>query len=638
VKIFKIFGKPWEHDLAVPSPFPVMVIEIYGKSVLQNPPTEHQLYKLFRPYGKLSYISIEDRSMKDGKPFLIRLRYRKISSAIAARVCLHGGNYYALSGTQTEQIIADKSGDMVVNYQPFEARNFINSYAKNHPRIFAVVVGIIVLIMTYTIIDPIRAFFVWRKLVSSTHQETALKYYSKGLLKLLGLSVLLRPSVNEEEIRLIYAEERIQQYLKRAPDSILYITGANGTGKSTLARKALQEYQPSNSLLLDFEELLQAADEETFVREFAQKIGFRPGFRVMELVGSILDAITPGAGKATFLTAAGKVQQILNTLTTVIQQVGESDKGPIPLIIIDGFTDMTQTKHTVFLNSIMNTLDLWARFKLARVIFVGDSNFDALGGLASMVPNAKVEKLFLSDLASREITEKLIQSKISWMGEEFLHSEEMREAIHILGGRMSDLGLFLNRIQSGQSPMEAVESIVDNAKDELKNILLGHKKPSKEYTTVQFWKMILLFSEKSDVPYDYPLFNIFKGDDKALRSLIQTKLFAMVQDEQLNERILPGSPIIKKAFEKISHDQTLRAGMDMSVAAASMNSEEKNINACEQELVLLQTAGLTQKPSSTILKRIQYLISKIEISQDKISKYDAIVKANEEFLKSAHQL
>lgn len=574
----------------------------------------------------------------------ISIRYYKLSSAIAARICLHNANFYQLlskftSATLPKEINIgnDKSSRLILNYEGFQTTNmFTNQYSK-HPRVFGVLIGLLIAFMSFTIVDPIRKLFVKYKLTSKTKSDRNaaenLLHYSYRIFKSVGLSSLVPKQKKIVELELPNnVEKRIEQYLKRDPDSILYLTGAGGTGKSQVARKSVSTFQPRNSLFLDFEDLLKITNEDEFIREFLRKIGFYPSFVAIETVGSLLDAITPGAGRAAITTPQSKIQKALKIFSDVMHSLAEKPESSIPLIVIDGFTDTNQVKNKPYVSEIINTLELWVNCKIARVIFVGDTTFEATGGLSSLIPSASVEKITLTDLDDETSLKKIRKElKVEIDDDE---KKELENAIHIIGGRLGDISGFINRVNSGQTPSQAIFDIIESSKEEIKNILFEHKQSNRSFSTMQLWKILSIIAESKEITYDYILFSIFKGDDKSFRSLIETKLFTMQQKPKTSTDIIKASsPIMQRAFEEIYNDSLIRPGMDLYVARSSLTSEESLLKTYEEELVHIRNSGLYGE--AQLANRIKYLLNKFNSSQEKIEEYDTIIQENTELLKKA---
>ena len=627
--MFEIQGKPWVNDLISPSPFSGITIEIYNKNIAMLPKLEEHLYQVLRGYGKLIHVTVEDRSMKDNKPIVIKAKYRRLPGAIAARLCLHGADFFKLIGKGS----SDENAVLVINYQPFDTRSVFTTWWTKHPRIFAVILGILLASMSYTIIDPIRKVFIRIKLWSNPFDtRNFFQVFLSQFVKFIKLDVLFNNPKNDLIDFPLETEEHLIKFLRRdVPDTILYLTGAQGTGKSRLARKAVTVYQPHNSIFLDFEEICQATDDDEFIRILARKVGFFPTFRVLETFGSVVDAFTPGAGKATFAPPPQKTQKILQILSAVFQELSETAKHPegVPLLVIDGFSDVYLEKHANLLPIIFQAVEYIVRFRLAKVIFVGDSTFETTGGLASLLPNAKVEKIVFSDI-TLESARNLISKKTN-----VPMTAELDEAIGILGGRLGDMRMFINRINAGQAPMEAVDAIIETSKDELRKILFEYKKSKtqKEYTTVQLWKMISLLAEQKNIHYDFVLFSIFKGDDKALRSLIQTKLFSIVPTKDKTDGISASSPVIQRAFEELKSDKLICFGLNLHSDTASYQSEEKLLKAYEDELIQLKHSGMYDLKSAAIKGRVEFLIRKISESQEKLEQFDKKIQDYTAFFK-----
>lgn len=107
----------------------------------------------------------------------------------------------------------------------------------------------------------------------------------------------------------------------------------------------------------------------------------------------------------------------------------------------------------------------------------------------------------------------------------------------------------------------------------------------------QLWQVMKLIGESptGDQSYDHVLFNVFKGDDVTLKSLVRADIVRVITNEQPGspDRLRAGSPVYLEAFKRFLQDPKLRPGLDLVVTKTSYDSEMVKMVAYEDELVKL---------------------------------------------------
>ena len=324
-----------------------------------------------------------------------------------------------------------------------------------------------------------------------------------------------------------------------------------------------------------------------------------------------------------------KVQKILDTLFTAIQSIHD-EGSDIPLLIIEGFNADNKSSQDDFINSLVGWLNGISHCKFARVIFTADTTFDLSGGLSDIIGDNRVDKIILTDVSLQHAV-KAVEKEI---GEPL--TDDIIDAVARLGGRYNDLKTFMFKIQGGQNPEIAINEMIELAVNDIREVLFSSsprlRQTKMEYSHVQLWRVLSLIAQNGAIDYDDVLFNIFKGDENSLRALIRSKLFCIVPMESGSDLILANSPLYLNAFKKIYSDNYLRPGMDLLTCKSLINDEQMKIDKYEAELAIFKK---TEIVSPTIKKRMEYLLSLIDESQNKIEKYDITRKACEAALKKA---
>lgn len=106
----------------------------------------------------------------------------------------------------------------------------------------------------------------------------------------------------------------------------------------------------------------------------------------------------------------------------------------------------------------------------------------------------------------------------------------------------------------------------------------GHVSPSRHSKPVTY---------RDYVGYDDLLFNIFQGDDAALKGLVRADLLRIESRLHEQDRVRAGSPVTLEAMKRLVHDPKFSAGLDAAVAKSIIATEQKKINEFEDELARL---------------------------------------------------
>lgn len=656
-KLYPVLGRPWVDDLSVPYPYSSITLHLHGsecKKILQEPTLEQKLWEIFRPYGHIQKITLETpRAPKDGGTFSTEIRFSRLSSAIAARACLNRADINSLlynierhaqgklfPASERKHMIhlplsatvsaASLGGPdlMSVLYVPFVATNVITSFATKHSRIFVVLVGLSLALLTYTVVEPLRRSMVWLRFsrILELSDNEQLQWLSQQFSN-TRLSGLVPGGNLAGKSAKAVDTSMIEQYLKKPPGTIMYVTGAAGTGKSLLAQSIFRTGQVRNSLYLNLANELSLPPEE-FVYQLAKKVGYFPTFRSIEWMASLADAITPGAGKATVSSTKLNEERILQSLTIVVRRLAkghQSSSGPpLPLIIIDGCTDMNKRLQNGFMLKLLAWADVQAQAGRARVIFFADSTFEASGGISAVLPHAKVDKLVMKDVPL-ETSVEILEAELGYVDEDTV------AAARAVGGRFTDLSILLNKLKRGATPAEALAQMVESAADDLRSVLFEHTGDNPGFSTAQLWRMVKLLAKEEEVLYNHALFSIFKGNDQALRSLLLSQLFTIIPAAGGKDTIRAGSPLLQVMFEAVQDDVLLLSGMDLQLTNASLSSDVSLVRELEAELTQIQ---LSHNTSTAARARVSFLENQIQQAQQRIQANDDLRIALEATIKN----
>ena len=305
--------------------------------------------------------------------------------------------------------------------------------------------------------------------------------------------------------------------------------------------------------------------------------------------------------------------------------------------------------------------------------------------------SVQVQEVSLSDADTDSALEFVLNSVSASVKEQMSTElkDETMEAVSILGGRYSDLLSLVRQLESGASPMEAAEEIVNQSIGIVKSLMFSDGKDTR-WNRTQLWQTLSMLvdvharskargedglsSEKGMqkrtprdwVGYDDCLFNIFQGDDLALRGLVRADLLRI--ESRLNEqdRLRAGSPVLLEAFCRLRGTAKFGAGMDILVAKAMVEKEQKKIAEVEDEISKVgrleadfiskekeaASSGMWEKTRAKswwgespaertrrefveeMADRRQYLLSLLHDSHAKVAKYDQQRREAERLVKN----
>ena len=295
----------------------------------------------------------------------------------------------------------------------------------------------------------------------------------------------------------------------------------------------------------------------------------------------------------------------------------------IPLFVIDGFSPDNSTKHSNFMASFVQFAAQMTAAQLGRFLFLTDSTLEE--SISKSMPDVKVQEVSLSDADVESALEFVMKSVSSSISKKMTDErrQQTKQAVRILGGRYSDMLSLVRQLESGTGPMEAAEEIVNQSIGIVKSILFTDSKTP--WNKTQLWLTMGMLTDVYDksmqkqrleqqqqqqqqyeqqddqsaeqgseeeelsvrdwIGYDDCLFNIFSGDDGALRGLVRADLLRI--EGRLNEqdRLRAGSPVLLEAMRRMRGEKKFKAGMDVLVAKSTIDKEQKRLSELEDELV-----------------------------------------------------
>eukprot|EP00842_Homolaphlyctis_polyrhiza_P004874 jgi/Hompol1/5388/HPOL_004377-RA len=470
VNAFDVKGRPWIEDMVSRVPSRRLHVEFIGEDL-----NVEQLYRVFRYFGRIMDITPQPSTSKE-TPRYASVEFVSKRSATSARNCIHG------------EII---DGVMVqIGYEKKTSGFSFWNWAMANLRLSVPIFVAIAAISTYLIFDPWREFSITNKLTNRFNLE---KYAeSAGELWTWTLSSFLNtvfgtkePLVKRTAVpRSLFGwaerekeEKRLELQFKQVPDTLVLVSGPKGSGKSDLIRKALENHKCK--LIINCADLM-AQSEHKMLSRFAQQVNFFPSFGFMTQITTFVDALitaTTGAKAGLSTTNEGEMRKILECLTKAIADIthtqrdrrdsrikdmarqghGEVDlasattTGSVmdieyPVIVVDEFLVKDNSREH-FLNKMLLE---WAavvatQHRIAHVVFVSD-NPAAIREIEKVIPTRSVETFLLQD-ASPESALQYVHRRLPKTS-----IPELKPALDVLGGRLYDLDMLIQKIKAGQTP------------------------------------------------------------------------------------------------------------------------------------------------------------------------------------------
>jgi hypothetical protein len=457
--------------------------------------------------------------------------------------------------------------------------------------------------------------------------------------------------------------EQIQTWLMETADTFIIVQGPRGSGKRELVvDQALKDKK--HKLIIDCKPIQEARGDSATINAAANQVGYRPIFSWMNSISGMIDMAAQGATgvKTGFSeTLDSQLGKIWNNTSTALRQIAldtrnkddkdanlgddewlEAHPERRPIVVIDNFLHKSQERGMVY-----DKLADWAArlttANIAHVVFLtNDVSFSK--SLSKALPDRVFRQISLSD-CSPDVAKKFVITHLDADVEDDPEPKdgsektvpsksrtdlaELDTCIDLLGGRLTDLEFLARRIKTGETPIKAVNEIVDQSASEiLKMYIFGTEDgdSTRHWSSEQAWLLIKQLAEKGTLRYNEILLSdTYKtGGENVLRALEQAELISIVSGPNGRpSSIKPGKPVYHSAFKRLAKDRVLRSRLDLAILTDLTKVEGATIDKCEQELLLLSKLG---DGARKIAPRVQYLLAKLATSQEKVEKYEVEMK------------
>lgn len=361
-------GRPWVEDLYRPPSCRLridFVPEQGGTDATEL--SQEELYRIFRPYGKLVEI-VPQPSDSKVLPKFATLDFASTKRAIMARNCLHGM-------TVREELGDRALARLKISYEQRRKSGWVRDWLLNHPRIVIPIAVILISGITVAIFDPMRTFFIKTHINGTFHfkDNRFFKWFASRASDLMTLGGSRRSGADLGTGALMEDRkddiEQIQTWLLESVDNFIVIQGARGSGKKQLIMKhALTNRKVK--LVIDCKPIQESRNDSATINSLAAQVGYKPVFSWMNSISGLIDLAAQGATgmKAGFSeTLDAQLDKILNNTANALRQLcvdgrrkddkdfhlGEAEyleahPEKRPVVVIDNFLHKSQDSPIVY--------------------------------------------------------------------------------------------------------------------------------------------------------------------------------------------------------------------------------------------------------------------------------------------------
>ncbi|EFP80782.2 uncharacterized protein PGTG_06738 [Puccinia graminis f. sp. tritici CRL 75-36-700-3] len=675
-------GKPWLEDMNM-CPNRKVMVEFEGPVLAQE-----ELWTLFRPFGRVKEIHMP--TPKD--PIQIaHVTLDGIRPAAIARSCLHGLTYRTgPSGSFTR---------IRILYSPRIHAKTARDWLGSHPKIVLPILALLLGGISYTFFEPIRQFFIKSHIAGTfdLQQNAVFSWLQKETVGRLGFgrdltggTDLAGSAVEKERGD---AVRELNTWLSGTPGTFFVVLGPKGSGKSQVVQSVLNER--GNSLVIDCASLIQdATNDDVVIANLAKSLGYFPQFSFFASVNNAIDMAAAGLvgqkvgfssspedqmhqildtaekalrdlAKDAFINRqhhfvnqnhqAGNAQSEKESIARLFQQVIESiplsgryltDKtSDAPVVVLKDFSINASAKHQVLWDCLASWACRLTESGTAHVIFTSE-NSGALKPLTQAFSTRPVKSIVLTD-ASTDSALQYVSKRLSTdPNRKSTVLAKDSALIQIVGGRLTDLDLLVQKIESGLDVERAIEEIVRQSMEEIKRKCFVHGDHDQSkllpWANHQVWDLIKRLSSHDEVPL-YPILSeTFDDDLSVLSALESTDLITLSTHENGETMIRVGKPVYRTAIERLLSQKHFAATHDLNWAKRRMKRAEESIESKLHELIELgklfptiYTVGSDRQSwlfGSTLPTQIRWKVKRILHDLDRL---EQIVDSAESDLKRA---
>ncbi|KAJ1958326.1 mitochondrial escape protein 2, partial [Linderina pennispora] len=628
-RVFSVMGTPFNEDIVRLLPSKKVKVEFSGKDL-----SVEDLFREFRPFGRILDIEQQPSSNKD-TPRWANVHFQRLRSATSARNCIHG----------------DTVGDtkLSLSYIQMHHENVILQWLKSHSKFTIPLAAAALIAAIYAVFDPIREFFVENK-ITRRFDISRLPIIGKLRKDFSLWDMLRRDTSTGERVSMwstrVEQEERLVSMLNEPPENFVVVSGPHGSGKTLLVRNATRNKK--YRITIDAAKLSSVHTELEQMTLLAKQLGYWPIFSAIISITNMIDlmvAATTGSKAGISATPESQTRKVLDCLALVLTKIrrdrlihhqkiareehvgsrgaiadenvddllGRNDLLPpedIPIIILENVKDKDLMVDGVMLEWAASMVESG----LAHVIATTHS----IGGYRDIQraqPQRAVSLLSLDDASPMNallmlqsqlepkapqlpqdgrISSKDAEREAALYEEQLdaVSSERLGAAVDILGGRLEDLEVFVQKVKAGESIDGSLEDIIQRSITEIRKYAFSGDAEVGQYehtwSPEQFWYLLTELARNGSVSYDrIRNSTLFVDKDDALLGLEEAQLISMQYENDRPSRIKPGRPIFQAAFQRILDDPGFASSMSVKMNKKFIELETAKIRKAQDELSLM---------------------------------------------------
>lgn len=504
------------------------------------------------------------------------------------------------------------------------------------------------LALFYAIFDPIRVFFITNHVTKRYNVEESALYqwvrrhtlarlpWNRSRHGAVDMGAMRGWNERKEELT------KLERWLAQPPETFMLMTGPRGCGKTDIVEEAIREKK--YRLVINCTELIHARSDNELLDMLSKQVGFFPAlssFVNLSNMAEGLVAATTGQKAGLSSTAETQLKKILECTAIALHNlsrprestIGDKKEGTkedreryrnsteIPVVIIDDYDvrDLRGTKQQLW-DQLAQWASLLVENHIAHVVFI-TSTVTAIKPLSRALPKKTVDVIAIAD-ASPATAVRFLRHQLHIDDKQELPG--LAEAIYTLGGRATDLELFLQKLRAGLDPREAIDDLIDRAVVEVRKHAFGDETEEERkiaWTPVQFWAVAEMLAKSDMVTYDAVRYSsLFGGDEKPIQNMEAAELIQVIHKNGRPFFVRPSRPLYRAAFQRLLSDQKLAASMRLLTNKQLLEGSNTALDKTEKELGELSRLSLKGSrfwsgEVHEIQARIYYLLNKMKALQ-----------------------
>ncbi|KAI7833375.1 RNA12 protein-domain-containing protein [Kickxella alabastrina] len=210
------------------------------------------------------------------------------------------------------------------------------------------------------------------------------------------------------------------------------------------------------------------------------------------------------------------------------------------------------------------------------------------------------EQAQLSNVKDNDVIDAEYQRRM-----DMILGDQLAAAAGVLGGRLEDLQLFVQKVKAGENINSALEDIIQRSITDIRKYAFANDSEVGQcehtWSPEQFWYVLSELARNESVEYDRMRNSpIFAGSDNAILGLAEAQLITMVYDNDRPSRIRPGRPVFYSAFNRIVEDPGFSSTMGIKMNKKFIELETAKIRKAEEELALLNVFKTSAESYNTL--------------------------------------